>query len=148
MLRRYVHGTGVDDPLAVFEGSGVAELVGGKPGASFVLVGHLKDASSGYLQHFAGWALDSAEAQGKIDASSLRDAYFGNAHGSLEAALAALVSQAPASTLEFLRAWAALPHYREMAAEWASLKEEKAKWACHCGSPKCVGTMLRKELPK
>jgi SET domain-containing protein len=27
-------------------------------------------------------------------------------------------------------------------------KEEKAKWACHCGSPKCVGTMLRKELPK
>jgi RHS repeat-associated protein len=25
MLRRYVHGTGVDDPLAVFEGSGVAD---------------------------------------------------------------------------------------------------------------------------
>jgi SET domain-containing protein len=27
-------------------------------------------------------------------------------------------------------------------------KEEKAKWACRCGSPKCTGTMLRKELPK
>ena len=111
---------------------GVAELVGEKPGASLVLVGHFKDASSDYLGNFPGWALDSAEAQGRIDASSLRDAYFGNAKGSLDAALAALVSQAPASTLEFLRAWAALPHYREMAAEWASLKAEKAKWA---GSP-------------
>ena len=27
-------------------------------------------------------------------------------------------------------------------------KAEKEKWACRCGSPKCTGTMLRKELPK
>jgi SET domain-containing protein len=28
------------------------------------------------------------------------------------------------------------------------IKAEREKWACHCGSPKCVGTMLRQELPK
>lgn len=108
---------------------GVNELTGDSAGQSLVLVGHFKDASSSYLQHFSGWTLDSAEAQGRIDASALRDAYFGNAQGSVEAALAALVNQAPATTLEFLHAWAALPYYREIAGEWASLKEEKAKWA-------------------
>ncbi|MDB5744771.1 MAG: cytidyltransferase-related domain protein [Polaromonas sp.] len=111
---------------------GVLQQRGAGVDPSFVLVGHFKDASSDYLQHFAGWALDAMELQGRIDASSLRDAYFGNARTSLEAALAALVSQVPASTVEFLRAWAALPYYQDMAHEWANLKQEKAQWA---GSP-------------
>jgi bifunctional NMN adenylyltransferase/nudix hydrolase len=115
---------------------GVLELMEAKQNnastASFVLVGHLKDATSEYLKNFPGWALDAAESQGRIDASSLRDAYFGNAHTSVDAALAALVSQAPESTLEFLRAWAALPYFNALAQEWANLKQEKARWA---GSP-------------
>lgn len=111
---------------------GVAELVGLDKGASFVLVGHLKDATSDYLKNFPGWALDTAESQGRIDSSALRNAYFGSAGGSLDAALAALVSQAPASTLAFLRAWAALPHFNALAQEWADLRQEKEKWA---GSP-------------
>lgn len=111
---------------------GVAELVGEKAEVSFVLVGHFKDATSEYLKNFPGWTLDAAESQGRIDASALRDAYFGNAGAALEPALSALVSQAPASTVAFLRTWAALPYFRELAQEWESLRQEKAKWV---GSP-------------
>ncbi|XAH22184.1 bifunctional nicotinamide-nucleotide adenylyltransferase/Nudix hydroxylase [Xylophilus sp. GW821-FHT01B05] len=108
---------------------GVTELTSTQPGASVVLVGHLKDATSEYLKDFPGWALDAAGSQGQINASALRDAYFGGANSSLDAVLGALVSQAPASTLGFLHAWAALPPYRELAQEWESLRREKAKWA-------------------
>ncbi len=111
---------------------GVAELVGEKPGTSPVLVGHFKDATSEYLKNFPGWALDAVPSQGRIDASALRDAYFGNAGAALEPALAALVNQAPASTVAFLRTWAALPYFPELAQEWENLRKEKAKWA---GSP-------------
>ena len=108
---------------------GVAELAGDKAAASFVLVGHFKDATSEYLKNFPGWTLDAVESQGRIDASALRDAYFGNAGAALEPALSALVSQAPASTIAFLRTWAALPYFTELAQEWESLRQEKAKWA-------------------
>jgi bifunctional NMN adenylyltransferase/nudix hydrolase len=110
---------------------GVARLHPGQP--SVVLVGHLKDATSTYLRDFPGWWLDDAGSQGDIHASTLRDAYFGAARdGSLDAALSALVSQAPSSTLQFLRAWAHLPAYTQLAQEWESLRREKALWA---GSP-------------
>lgn len=111
---------------------GVADVLGQKTSASIVLVGHFKDATSDYLKNFPGWTLDAVESQGRIDASSLRDAYFGNAGAALEPALAALVSQAPASTVAFLRTWAALPYFGELAQEWESLRQEKAKWT---GSP-------------
>lgn len=111
---------------------GVTELAGVKAGASFVVVGHFKDATSQYLDGFPGWALDAAPLLGDIHASALRDAYFGNPLAKLDATLAALVSQAPASTLAFLRAWSALPHFPTLAQEWESLRQEKALWA---GSP-------------
>ncbi|MBW8721534.1 MAG: adenylyltransferase/cytidyltransferase family protein [Polaromonas sp.] len=111
---------------------GVVKLAGEKSGTLPVLVGHFKDATSEYLKNFPGWTLDAVESQGRIDASALRDAYFGNAGAALEPALAALVSQAPASTIAFLRTWAALPYFHELAQEWESLRKEKAKWA---GSP-------------
>ena len=110
---------------------GVAQLHPGQP--SVVLVGHRKDATSAYLRDFPGWSLDDAGTQGDIDPSALRDAYFGAARdGSIDAALSALVSQAPASTLQFLRAWSQLPMYPQVAQEWESLRHEKALWA---GSP-------------
>lgn len=114
---------------------GVAELAkfaGATPSASIVLIGHFKDATSQYLKGFPGWALDALPLQGNIDASALRDAYFGNADsagGALDATLAALISQVPASTLAFLRAWAALPYFQTLAQEWKSLHQEKARWA-------------------
>lgn len=111
--------------------NGVAELHPGQP--SVVLVGHLKDATSGYLRDFPGWTLDDAGSQGDIHASGLRDAYFGAAKdASIDAALSALVDQAPSSTLQFLGAWSYLPAYAQIAQEWESLRREKALWA---GSP-------------
>jgi bifunctional NMN adenylyltransferase/nudix hydrolase len=111
---------------------GVLALADAKVGASFVVVGHFKDATSHYLDSFAGWALDAAPLLGDIHASALRDTYFGNPLDALDATLAALVSQAPASTLAFLRAWTALPYFQTLAQEWQSLRQEKAQWA---GSP-------------
>jgi bifunctional NMN adenylyltransferase/nudix hydrolase len=111
---------------------GVVTLAGGKPASSVVLIGHFKDATSAYLRNFPDWTLDAVESQGRIDASALRDSYFGHAGNALEPALAALVNQMPATTVSFLRAWATLPYFNEIAQEWESLKREKAKWA---GSP-------------
>lgn len=111
---------------------GVTQLAGGTDASdttSFVLVGHFKDATSQYLEDFPGWALDALPLQGNIDASALRDAYFGNGGAALDATLAALVTQAPASTLAFLRAWAALPYFAQLAQEWEMLRQDKAGWA-------------------
>lgn len=112
---------------------------GGQPLPSrIVLVGHRKDATSEYLDDFPGWTLDAMASQGNLHSSNLRDAYFATGGPTTElpgntllltAALGALVSQAPQSTLAFLRTWAELPYYRELAAEWAMLREEKAQWA-------------------
>ncbi len=109
-------------------------------GASVVLVGHFKDATSDYLRDFPGWTLDAVDSQGQIHSSTLRDAYFSAAPGAIlgavpaamEATLAALVSQAPVTTLDFLRAWSALPYFSDIAHESAALRKEKALWA---GSP-------------
>jgi bifunctional NMN adenylyltransferase/nudix hydrolase len=59
------------------------------------------------------------------DATALRDVYFGHAGASLDAALGALVSQAPASTLAFMRAWAELPFFGALATEWEMLRAYK-----------------------
>ncbi|WP_144629897.1 bifunctional nicotinamide-nucleotide adenylyltransferase/Nudix hydroxylase [Bordetella genomosp. 13] len=113
-----------------------------KPAVS--LVGHFKDATSGYLGRFPGWTLHAVERSDPVDAVHIRDALFGAAgtaaasgkvHGtgtagfSLEPALAALRPVAPASTLDFLRAWAALPYYPALAREWQMLRTYKQAWS-------------------
>lgn len=108
---------------------GVGRALGEQPEGQTVLVGHRKDVTSDYLNDFPGWRFDEVGSQGAMHASTLRDAYFGAAEHELEPALAALVSLAPPSTLGFLRTWARLPCYRELAGEWASLRAEKALWA-------------------
>ena len=93
------------------------------------LVGHFKDATSDYLRGFPDWALLSIERRHAIDATSLRDAFFAVAGEDVEATLAALVNQAPASTLAFLRAWAQLPLCAELAEEWRMLRRYQRAWA-------------------
>lgn len=101
------------------------------------LVGHFKDATSDYLRGFPRWTLARVERVGAFDATGVRDAFFGAAdeapaalrEGVLDATLAALVNQVPASTLAFLRAWAALPLYAVLAEEWCELRAEKQAWA-------------------
>ena len=107
--------------------AGVKALAG--PSASVALVGHFKDATSDYLTAFAGWSLAPVARLAATDATALRDALFGAAAQSVEATLAALVEHAPATTLDFLRAWVALPHFAELAEEWRLLQLYKAAWA-------------------
>lgn len=93
------------------------------------LVGHFKDATSDYLRGFPGWSLLSIERSGPVDATALRDAYFGCGGENIDATLAALVDQAPPSTLAMLRAWAALPQYATLTAEWRFIQAYREAWS-------------------
>jgi bifunctional NMN adenylyltransferase/nudix hydrolase len=103
----------------------MATLAG--PRARIVLVGHRKDATSEYLNQFPGWPLHDAGRQGDVHGKSLRAVLF--TAESLDSALAAIASQVPPTTLEFLRAWAQLPFLPRLRQEWAELAEEHDKWA-------------------
>ena len=114
---------------------GVDELAGGDGSRRVALVGHFKDATSGYLDAFPGWTLESVERLGGADGTHLRDALFASApddehpEGTLEPTLAAFVDQAPRSTIGFLRAWAALPYFAALVEEWRMLRKYKQAWA-------------------
>lgn len=97
--------------------------------APVALVGHFKDGTSDCLRGFDGWRLVSVERRSRADACSLRDAYFGSGREHLEATLAALVDVAPASTLDFLRAWAELPMFGSLVEEWQMLRDYREAWA-------------------
>lgn len=112
--------------------AGVADLgrqlrLPAKPAVT--LIGHFKDATSGYLGRFPGWTLHAVERTDPVDAVHIRDALFGASGHGLEAALAALRPVAPPTTLDFLRAWAALPFYPALAREWRMLRKYKQAWA-------------------
>ena len=92
------------------------------------LVGHHKDATSDYLLGFPGWTLVSVERLGGSGGTHLRDALFACEPAQVSATLAALVDQAPPTTLGFLRAWVELPCFDDMAAEWLMLREYKDAW--------------------
>jgi len=102
----------------------------GEPRARVVLVGHRKDPTSEYLDDFPGWTLHDMGRQGELHGKALRAVLFTG--DSIEASLAAMHDQVPASTVDFLRAWAELPWLPRLRAEWRELTEEHAKWA---GSP-------------
>lgn len=102
----------------------------GTRGARVALVGHRKDATSDYLNDFPDWKLVDVGRQGELHAKALRAALF--AGQSVEPALAAIASQVPPTTLDFLRAWTQLPYFATLRAEWHALAAERALWA---GSP-------------
>ncbi|RYF68693.1 MAG: bifunctional nicotinamide-nucleotide adenylyltransferase/Nudix hydroxylase [Comamonadaceae bacterium] len=93
------------------------------------LVGHFKDATSSYLRAFPGWHLLPVERQGSIDATAIRDAYFGAQPHSVLTALSPLADQMPGSTLEFLQAFADQPHYAALQEEWRMLRDYRQAWA-------------------
>ena len=99
------------------------------PGARIGLVGHFKDATSSYLSAFPGWQLVHMERQGSIDATTLRNAYFGATPDTALAALAPLKGQIPASTLELLARFAQQPEYLQLQKEWRMLRDFRASWA-------------------
>lgn len=107
--------------------AGVAGLV--PHGARIGLVGHFKDATSGYLRAFPGWELIHMERQGAIDATAVRDAYLGAAPGQAAQALAPLAAQLPAGTLAALGGFAATPHYAALQEEWRMLRGYREAWS-------------------
>ena len=93
------------------------------------LVGHFKDATSSYLSAFPGWELIHVERQGRIDATAIRDAYFGATPGTVRASLSDLASQMPESTLGFLERFAQTPCYPALQEEWRMLRGYREAWA-------------------
>jgi len=111
---------------------GVADVIaqaGGSGRARVALVGHFKDATSAYLRDFSEWTVLPVEREGLVDGTHVRDALFGAAPEALEATLAALISQVPRSTVDFMRAWSALPFAPELAKEWRMLRQYHQDWA-------------------
>ena len=106
--------------------SALARLTGSER-TRIVLVGHRKDPTTHYLDDFPDWTLHDVGRLGEVHGKALRAALFGTEP--LDAALAAIASQVPASTIAFLRAWAQLPFLAHLREEWAQLAEEKEKWA-------------------
>ncbi|MBP7915890.1 MAG: adenylyltransferase/cytidyltransferase family protein, partial [Giesbergeria sp.] len=98
-------------------------------GARIALVGHFKDATSRYLEHFPGWDLIHMPRQGSIDATTIRDAYFGATPATAAAALAPLAAQMPASTQAALSAFAQQREYAVLQEEWRMLRNFRASWA-------------------
>ncbi|CAN7208290.1 bifunctional nicotinamide-nucleotide adenylyltransferase/Nudix hydroxylase [Acidovorax sp. LjRoot117] len=106
---------------------GVAEIAGAD--ANIGLVGHFKDATSSYLSAFPGWQLIHVERQGRIDATAIRDAYFGATPATVQAALAPLAAEIPPSTLTALERFAHTPHYPALQEEWRMLRRYREAWS-------------------
>jgi len=96
--------------------------------AQIALVGHFKDATSEYLRGFPGWRLCSVDRLPGADGTQLREALFAGDPLLLEATLGALVDQAPATTIAFIRAWAALPFMPALTTEWQMLRAYHDEW--------------------
>jgi len=97
--------------------------------ARIALVGHFKDNTSGYLRAFPGWELMRMPRQGAIDATPIRDAYFGATPATLDAALAPLAQHLPTATRTWLRQFAQTAHYPALQEEWRMLRAYHASWA-------------------
>ncbi len=114
-------------------------------GASVALVGHFKDATSGYLARFPRWQLISLPRLGQFDATPLRDIYFGESGVDFEA----LAAQVPPATLQFLRQWATTPVHAQMCEEWRMLARYRQAWAAAPYPPVfvTVDALLRCRVP-
>lgn len=94
--------------------------------ARIALIGHLKDASSTYLQRFADWTFVAATREGDIDATSVRQIYFeGDDANVTQALLGGLV---PDAVAHYLKGWARLPAYAALRTEHLSIEDNKKIW--------------------
>lgn len=95
-------------------------------GARVTLVGWKKDETSDYLDHFPGWTSTQVAPTVQVDATALRDVYFGSAD--LDAALTVLKAYVSAPVLAYLEAWSRLPVYAARRAEHLAVEAYKKKW--------------------
>lgn len=99
------------------------------PQARVGLVGHFKDATSSYLGAFPGWELIRMERQGSIDATAIRDAYFGATPATVAHALQPLSPMLPPATHTLLEQFAHTPEFATLQQEWQMLRGYRAAWA-------------------
>lgn len=90
------------------------------------LLGHLKDASSYYLQRFPDWQLLEVPQQGDIDATAVRALYFDVDDAAVRLAL--LQPLLPLAVSHYLQGWAHLPHYAALRTEQVALEESRKQW--------------------
>ncbi len=100
-----------------------------EPNARIGLVGHFKDASSSYLSSFPGWELIPLARQGEIDATMIRNAYFGATADTIPIALSPFHDVLPKSTRTLLERFATQPEYLELQNEWRMLRGYREAWA-------------------
>ncbi|KVP96732.1 hypothetical protein WJ97_12695 [Burkholderia ubonensis] len=85
------------------------------PGAARVaLIGHFKDASSYYLNHFPSWRLESVGRANELDATTVRNVMFDHTR-TLEARLQTLQDMVPAGALTFIKQWMTTEGFRTLA---------------------------------
>lgn len=107
----------------------VAKALGGQEFASrthVALIGHVKDASSQYLNRFPDWEFIGMPQQGQIDATSLRRIWFEGEDATVVRALLAPLMPAPA--LHYLQGWSALPYFANLRSEHLAIEESKKVW--------------------
>lgn len=97
-----------------------------EPSAQVALIGHFKDPSSYYLNHFPQWHMVTAEAAHQIDATDIRRIYF--EAEDMEISLAVLESALPLAIRRYLKAWSMLPHYAGLVEEHRFVAKYKAAW--------------------
>lgn len=90
------------------------------------LIGYFKDASSYYLNHFPQWHMIAVQADSHIDATDVRRIYF--EAEDIDVSIAVLEDTVPPAVRQYLKAWAALPHYAGLVEEHRFVTKYKAAW--------------------
>lgn len=88
-------------------------------GQKVALLGHFKDASSYYLNHFPAWSLESVERANELDATAVRNVMF-DQRRPLAARIAQLQGMMPAGALAFMQDWMLTPDFEQLADEHSS----------------------------
>jgi bifunctional NMN adenylyltransferase/nudix hydrolase len=105
----------------------VRKAINADGGTQVALIGHFKDASSYYLNHFPQWQMVASEASSEIDATNIRKVYF--EAEDLDVSLNVLDEVVPVAIRQYLKSWSALPYYAGLAEEHRFVCKYKAAWS-------------------
>ncbi|MDR3086835.1 MAG: bifunctional nicotinamide-nucleotide adenylyltransferase/Nudix hydroxylase [Azoarcus sp.] len=102
------------------------------PHPRIALTGFHKDDSSYYLKLFPQWSFIASAQQGDIDATAIRQIYFGESTETTEAteteSESALQNLVPPAVARILTDWAAQPAFAAMREEHRAIEAYKKKW--------------------
>jgi bifunctional NMN adenylyltransferase/nudix hydrolase len=100
----------------------VAELVGG----DVALVGHHKDDSSSYLDHFPDWTLVEMPRRGPLDATPLRERILSDAPD--RDVMDMVRGAIPSGAVDWLETWSRGPWRQDLIEESVAIHEYRRKW--------------------